>query len=79
MKYICRLFANNPNAKCGNIYGGDTSCKHSKPHEWVEERVDLSSAKYCFNRSSVETECDCVPVPFEYYMREAIKKHEESK
>jgi hypothetical protein len=77
MKYICRLFANDPNARCSNIYGGYNNCRHSKPHEWIEETIDLSSAEYCFNRGiSIETECDCVPVGLEYYMKEIIKKEE---
>lgn len=78
MKYICRLFANDPNAKCSNTYGGDGGCKHGKPHEWVEETIALSAADYCFNRD-IETECDCIPVPFEMIMKEVIKKHEEEK
>ena len=41
-------------------------CPHRKPHE--------------FNHScNIKTECDCVPMDLEYYMRKIIKEHEENK
>ena len=81
MKYICRFIADHPNANCSVYDGIVNSCKHSKPHEWVEETIDfcVPVSANCFNRrGGIETECDCVLVGLEYYMKEIIKKHEES-
>jgi len=72
MKYICRFIADNPNKKSCNEWS-TTNCRHSEPHEWRTVRGNSC----CFNYLNKDTECDCVPVPLEYWMRKIIKEHEE--
>jgi hypothetical protein len=70
MKYICRLFAENPNGSCYNKNDRD-KCKHGEPHILMGGVVCTSTI---LNRR-----CRCVPCDLEYYMKKIIKEHEEKK
>ena len=49
-----------------------------KPHEHDDKPGILKCAYSIFDINS-KCKCACVPIGLEYYMREIIKKHEESK
>jgi hypothetical protein len=63
MKYIARCVLNNKT--CPN------ACSHAKEHDWnktcpLDERIPNGS------------NCQCIPLDLEHYMRKTIKEREEN-
>ena len=71
MKYMCRGSLNGSTDEDCDI----NKCLHSKPHDWsrVEDKGAMTN---CFSKDEYETDCDCLPVPLEYLMREIIEEEE---
>ena len=70
MKVICKSMTDT-----GKCRWEDESpylmCTHRRPHEW-DSGTCKDNWGICFN--SHNNLCSCVPLPFEWLMKEAIKK-----